>query len=180
MNANWSDLLKTVAPWIGTAIAGPLGGIAAGMAADALGLSDKTKEAVQDALSGKVPVTQEQLMALKQKDQEFALQMRAMGIKEIADLETIAAGDRDSARKMQIAHSSPMPAWLTTGVGIVFAATLVMLFTVQIPPANRDLIVYMCGQLAAAFGACLAFWVGTTRQTENQTKLLAQSTPLSN
>lgn len=36
----------------------------------------------------------------------------------------------------------------------------------------------MCGQLAAAFAACLAFWVGTTRQSENKTALLAQSSPI--
>jgi hypothetical protein len=68
-----------------------------------------------------------------------------------------------------------MPAVLTVGTGAGFFITLWALFFYPIPPENRDIIVYMCGQLAAAFAACLAFWVGTTRQSENKTNMLAQA-----
>lgn len=172
---DWRDVIKTVAPWIGTAIAGPLGGMAVEAAAGALGLSDKSTDAIKQALSGMTP---EQALALKKADQDFAAQMQALGFKQIADLETIAAGDRKSAREMQMANKSPMPAVLTCFVGLAFVLTLFVLFWVPIPTDNRDIIVYMCGQLAAAFAACLAFWVGTTRQSENKTSLLAQAQPL--
>lgn len=171
---DWKSIIGTVAPWIGTALGGPLGGMALEAAANALGISDKTTDAVKQALSGATP---EQMLALKKADQDFAIQMQALGFKNIETLETIAAGDRDSARKMQTSTPSPMPAALTVFIWLLFGITLVVLFTVAIPSGNRDLIVYMCGQLAGAAMGCLAFWVGTTRQSENKTNLLAQSTP---
>lgn len=49
---DFNALIKTVAPWIGTALAGPLGGMAVTAAADALGLSDKTVDSVKQAITG--------------------------------------------------------------------------------------------------------------------------------
>ena len=79
---DWQALLKTVAPWIGTAIGGPLGGMALSAAASALGVSDKTAEGLKAALAGTTP---EQMLALKKADQDFALQMQALGFKSEAD-----------------------------------------------------------------------------------------------
>lgn len=172
---DWQSLLKTVAPWIGTAIGGPLGGMAVEAVGNALGLQDKTVETVKQALSGATP---EQMLAVKKADQDFAVQMQALGYKQISDLEAIAAGDRKSARDMQMANKSRMPAVITIVVALAFFAVLGALFAVPIPSANRDMIIYMCGQLAMAFAACLAFWVGTTRQSEDKTHMLAQSAPV--
>lgn len=172
---DWQSLLKTIAPWIGTAIGGPLGGMAVEAVGNALGLQDKTVETVKQALSGATP---EQMLAVKKADQDFAVQMQTLGYKQIADLEAIAAGDRKSARDMQMANKSRMPAVITIVVALAFFAVLGALFAVPIPVANRDMIIYMCGQLAMAFAACLAFWVGTTRQSEDKTHMLAQSAPV--
>ena len=60
---DWMNIVKTVAPWIGTALGGPLGGMAVEAAANALGISDKTTDAVKQALAG---VTPDQMLALKQ------------------------------------------------------------------------------------------------------------------
>lgn len=170
---DWTAVIKTVAPWIGTALTGgPFVGMAISAAADALGVSERTADAVKQAVMGATP---EQLLAVKKADQEFAIQMQALGLKNIKDLEEIAALDRDSARKMQMAAPSAMPAVLTAFVWLLFAVSLFVLFFVAIPDGNRDLIVYMCGQLAGASAACLAFWVGTTRQSENKTNMLAQN-----
>jgi len=166
------SIMKTVAPWIGTALGGPLGGLAVEAAAGALGLSTKTTDAVKQAISGATP---EQMLLLKQADQAFALQMQSLGFKQVADLEALAAGDRADARKMQTATRSFMPAAVTSGTGIGFLGTLGALFYLPVPTSNRDIIVYMCGQLAAAFASCLAFWVGTTRQSEDKTHMLAQA-----
>ena len=169
---NWQTVVKTVAPWIGTALGGPLGGMAVEAAANALGLSDKTVDAVKQAIGGATP---EQMLALKQADQAFALQMQELGFKNVETLEATAAGDRKDARAMQTARPSPMPAILTIGTGAGFFVTLWALFFYPIPEVNRDIIVYMCGQLAAAFAACLAFWVGTTRSSQNKTEMLAKA-----
>ena len=110
---DFTSIIKTVAPWIGTALGGPLGGMAVEAAANALGLSDKTVDAVKQAIGGATP---EQMLALKQADQAFALQMQALDFKQISDLEALAAGDRASARSMQTAKPSPVPALLSIGV----------------------------------------------------------------
>jgi hypothetical protein len=171
---DWTKLISTVAPWIGTALGGPLGGMAVEAAANALGLSDKTVDSVKQALAG---VTPEQMLALKNADQAFALQMQALGFKNVADMEAIAAGDRDSARRMQTAKPSPVPALLTCFVVGAFTATLVLLLKFDVPATNRDIVVYMIGQLSGGFTSALAFWLGTTRDSGRKTELLAQSAP---
>ncbi len=171
---DWKGVIGAVAPWIGTALGGPLGGMAVEAAANALGISEKTQDAVKQALSGATP---DQMLALKKADEDFALQMQALGFKNTADLEAIAAGDRDSARKMQEAKPSIVPALLTCFVVGAFTATLILLLKFDVPTTNRDIVVYMIGQLSGGFTSALAFWLGTTRDSGRKTELLAQSAP---
>lgn len=168
---DWQALVKTVAPWIGTALGGPLSGLAVEAVANALGVSEKTTDAVKQALGGATP---EQMLVLKQADQQFALQMQALGFKQVADLEAIAAGDRKSAREMQVANKSTVPALLTWLLVGAFITTMIALFTITVPPTNREVLVYMVGQLSGFAAAAVAFWLGTTRQSENKTNLLAK------
>jgi hypothetical protein len=167
---DWKTIISTVAPWIGTALGGPLGGMALEAAVNALGVSDKTAEGLKQALSGATP---DQMLALKKADQDFALQMQALGFKQVADLEALAAGDRDSARKLQSAVPSRVPALLTCFVVGAFTATLILLLRFDVPATNRDIVVYMIGQLSGGFTSALAFWLGTTRESGRKTELLA-------
>lgn len=173
--SDFASIIKVVAPWIGTALGGPLGGMAVEAAANALGLSTKTADAVKQAIGGASP---EQMLALKKADQDFALQMQALGFKNEADLETIAAGDRDSARKMQAGAPSFIPALLTCFVVGAFTATLILLLKFDVPDTNRDIVVYMIGQLSGGFTSALAFWLGTTRDSSRKTEMLAKSAPI--
>jgi hypothetical protein len=174
MNMDWKAIVGTVAPWIGTALGGPLGGMAVEAAAGALGLSEKTTDAVKAAISGATP---EQMLALKKADQDFALQMQALGFKQVTDLEAIAAGDRKDARSMQVALRSVVPAALTWFLVSAFVGTLCGLFMREVPAANRDVLVYMAGQLSGFTAAAVAFWLGTTRNSEDKTRMLAASKP---
>ena len=171
---DFTQIIKTVAPWIGTALGGPFGGMAITAAANAMGLGEKTMDAIKNAISGATPAD---LLALKEADQNFALQMQALGFKQITDLEGIAAADRDSARKMQIGTQSFVPALLTCFVVGAFTATLILLLKFDVPATNRDIVVYMIGQLSGGFTSALAFWLGTTRDSGRKTELLAQATP---
>lgn len=169
---DWKLLVGAVAPWIGTALGGPLGGMAVEAAANALGLTEKTVDAVKQALSGATP---EQMLALKNSDQQFALQMQALGFKETADMESLAVADRGNARAMQSTKPSPIPALLTCFVVGAFTTTLVLLLKFDVPATNRDIVVYMIGQLSGGFTSALAFWLGTTRDSGRKTELLAAS-----
>lgn len=167
---NWTSIISAVAPWIGTAIGGPLGGMAVEAAANAFGLTEKTLESVKQAISGATP---EQMLALKNADQQFALQMKALGFKEAVDMESLASADRGNARGMQVSKPSFVPALLTCFVVGAFTATLILLLKFDVPTTNRDIIVYMIGQLSGGFSSALAFWLGTTKESGRKTELLA-------
>lgn len=169
---DWTTVLKTVAPWIGTAIAGPLGGMAAKAAADALGLSETTTDAIKQAISGATP---EQMLALKQADQKFQLDMQALGYKQITDLEAIAAGDRASARDMLKATGSNMPAWLSFVVTVGYFGILGGLLSGKLAVSDSQALLLLLGSLSTSFGMVMAFWFGTTRESGRKTELLAAS-----
>ena len=88
------DLLKgvlgAVAPTIGSALGGPMGNMAMGMVAQALGCKNETKsidKAVQDA-------TPEQLSELKKIDNDFDVKMKELDI----DLFALETADIQDAR----------------------------------------------------------------------------------
>lgn len=171
---DWQAIIKTVAPWIGTALAGPFGGMAAEAAAAALGLSEKTTDAIKAALSGATP---EQMLALKKADQDFAVQMQALGFKQVADLEALAAGDRKDARAMQIAVRSWVPAALSLAVTVGYFAVLIGMMTSAFKVGDSQALLLMLGSLSTGWGVVMAFWFGTTADSGRKTELLAQSTP---
>jgi hypothetical protein len=172
---DWSSIVRTVAPWIGTALGGPLGGMAVEAAANALGLSDKTTDAVKQAISGATP---EQMLALKKADQDFALQMQSLGFKQLADMEAIAAGDRKDARAMQIAQRSPVPALLSILVTVGYFSVLVGMMTKVLQVADSQALLIMLGSLGTAWGMVMSFWFGTTRASEVKTEMLSKSEPV--
>jgi hypothetical protein len=107
------DILKTVAPWLVTALTGGVPGIAAMAAstiADKLGFGDGSVDAVKAALAGQ-SVTPEQLLALKQADADFELKMRQAGFAHSESMagiqvqaDKVAADDRASARQYAAAE----------------------------------------------------------------------------
>lgn len=172
---DFTAIIKTVAPWIGTALGGPLGGMAVEAAANALGLSDKTVDAVKTAISGATP---EQMLALKKADQDFSLQMQALGFKQITDLESIAAGDRKDARAMQVAKPSPVPAILSSLVTAGYFGILIGIMRGWLRIDDSQALLLMLGSLTTAWGAVMAFWFGTTRDSARKTEIIAKSGPV--
>src|SRR5258708_37971190 len=108
------DLLKTVAPWLITALTGgPIGlaGMAAKTIAEKIGISDATVDGVKAALTGST-MTPEQMLALKQADNDFSTQMQKLGFTHAENMagiavqrDTVSAGDRSSARQFASAES---------------------------------------------------------------------------
>lgn len=169
---DFTTILKTVAPWIGTALGGPLGGMAVTAAANALGLSDKTAEAVKQAVLGMTP---EQAQEMKVADQAFALHMQELGFKQVTDLEGIAAADRDSAREMMTATRSWVPAALSGFVTIGYFSILIGLMTGHMRLDDSQAMLLMLGSLTTAWGVVMAFWFGTTADSGRKTELLAKA-----
>ena len=167
-----SPILKAVAPWISSALLGPLGGMAVSAVANALGLTDKTTDAIKQAIGGATP---EQLLALKQADQGFALQMQELGFKQLSDLEAIAAGDRKDARDMQKSVRSWVPAALSCGITVGYFAVLIGMMTGRFSISDNQAMLLMLGSLSTAWVSVMAFWFGTTNSSQNKNALIART-----
>ena len=168
MDMSW---LKTLAPMIGTALGGPLGGAAAAFIADKLGLEAKTVEAVSEVLnSGKLSA--EQISGIKLAEIEFQKFLEQNKI----DLEKISAADRDSARNMLTATRSTVPAVLTYLLTCGFFGVLGAMFMYPEFKESAPLMI-MLGSLGTAWTGACAFWFGTTASSQNKNQMLANAMP---
>lgn len=166
------DWLKTLAPLLGTALGGPLGGAAASFIADKLGVSEKTVEAVSKVLNdGKL--TPEQIVSVKQAEIEFQKFLKSNNIK----LEEIHAADRDSARDLLKTTRSYVPATLTFGITAGYFVVLIGMMLKWFQVSDSQVMLIMLGQLGTAWGVTIAFWFGTTKGSADKTEMLANSSP---
>lgn len=169
---DWKAIVSTVAPWIGTALTGPLGGMAVSAVADALGLSDKTESAIKTAISGATP---EQMLALKNADQEFALKMQELGFKNVETLATLAVDNTKDARDMQKVTRSWVPATLSILITIGFFGILIGMMMGGLKTTDNQALLIMLGSLGTAWGAIVNFWFGSSADSRQKTELLAKS-----
>jgi len=83
----FSEVVTKSLPWIAAAASGNVPALvimAARAAGEALGTEiEATPEAISTAVSGATP---DQMLKLKQADQDFAYRMREMGVRELTDL----------------------------------------------------------------------------------------------
>jgi hypothetical protein len=169
---DFAQVIKTVAPWIATAFTGPLGGLAVGAISDALGLPEKTVDAVKQAISGATP---EQMLLLKAADQNFALQMQALGFKNESELAALEVEDRKSARDTMSSIRSSVPAVLSVLVTIGYFGVLLTLVFGTLKIADSQSLTLMLGSLTTAWASVMSFWFGTTFNSARKTELIAQS-----
>lgn len=166
-------ILGTVAPVLATAVGGPLAGVAARAIAGALGLGESsTEQEIAAAVAGASP---DQLLALKQADQEFAARMKELDI----DVLRIDAGDRDSARRREISVRDWVPGILAILVTAGFFGVLIymMRFGVAKDSAGSEAMIVMLGALGAAFGAIVNYYYGSSSGSARKDALLAQAPP---
>ena len=167
-----NDWIKTIAPLVGTALGGPLGGAAAAFIADKLGVQEKTVEAVSKVLSdGKL--SPEQIVSVKEAEIEFKKFLESNKIK----LEEIAASDRKSARDMLIATKAKTPAVLTYIITVGFFGVLGAMFYWPEVKESAPLMI-MLGSLGTAWTGACAYWFGTTNGSQAKNDLLANSKPV--
>lgn len=166
---NWTDILKTLAPTVASAALGPLGGMAITALGAAIGIDAPTREAVEKAFTAG-QLTPEAVERIKALELDYQNQEKERGFR-FAELEF---KDKDSARKMQIATHSRMPAVLTTLVTLGFFGILILLIYKPDLKGN-EIIMIMIGQLSVAWAGCIAFYTGTTYSSANKNQLLAQA-----
>ena len=156
-------LLAQVAPTVATALGGPLAGLAVKTLSEAMfGHQDASESDVSAALMSATP---EQLQKLKETDATFKLKMKELDI----DLEKIEAGDRDSARNMQIRTNDWIPRAMAIMVTFGFFGILAWLLVRGVPPSGSETLIYMLGALGTAWTGIVQFYFGSSAGSKAKT-----------
>ena len=155
----WSDAkqaLGTVAPMLGTAVGGPLGGTAARLVASALGLDPATPE--QQIAAAVTTATPDQLSSLQKADQDFQVSLKSLDL----NAEKIAADDRASARNLEASTHDWVPGTLMMLLTGGFFGLIGYLASHDVPAGNRDLLNIMLGSLGTAWTGGVTYYYGSS------------------
>jgi hypothetical protein len=153
------NILKSFAPTLATAVAGPLGGAAVTALAAKLGVSDSV-DAVAKAIAGDP--------AAAQKIAELELEYAKLN-----------AQDRDSARKAYAAIATSenatkldklvVPILALGVVGLAFSLIGVLMF-VDTPNDQQQLVIFALGFITSAAGQVLSFYFGSSQGSKDKTE----------
>jgi hypothetical protein len=168
------QVLKTVAPTIAATASGPFAPLVGPLVAKIFGSADP--KSIEPALLSATP---EQLLALKQADNDLQVQLKQLGISE----EKLAFDDTEGARSMNIQTKDPTAArlaWLIVGGFISISAILIGLFVLY--PQRAALIDSaawtMIGTLLGYFGSeakqVAAFYFGSSADSQAKTATLSE------
>lgn len=168
---DWKKTLATVAPTIATALGGPLAGVAVNMATQALGLTESSPEALEQAVVGASPET---MLRLKEVDNAFKLEMERLGV----DLERIHQADRASARDMAKQNMWPQIAlsivFIAGYFGAMFALHGVLFETKDINGQLMALFGSLIGVFTRELSGIMQFWFGSSSGSKEKTKAMAK------
>jgi len=158
-----SNFLKKILPWVGAAASGNVPALVT-MAASEIGRIvgrevSAEPSAIAEAVAGATP---EQIVQLRQLDQDFRARMAEMGFKNAEELERIEASDRASARGREIAVRDRTPALLALLVILGFFGVLTFMLLRAVPDQARDALMVMLGALGAAFMSVVAYYFGSS------------------
>lgn len=167
------DWLKTLAPLLGTALGGPLGGAAAAFIADKMGIDSKTVESVSEVLNS-TKMSPDQISALKLAEIDFQKFLEQNKI----DLAKLDADNTKSARDMQIATRSYTPDVLAAIITVGFFGILITMMLGWLKVSDQQALLMLLGALSAAFGAVINFFFGSSHGSQAKDRLLANSTPI--
>ncbi len=179
---DWKSLISSIAPMLGTALGGPLGGMAVQAIGTSLGLSSATEDTIKQAIAGATP---EQMLAIKNADNDFAVKMKALGFdhqEKILALneqaEELDVKDRQGARDMQIANKSWIIPVIAILVTLGFFGLLAYMATNPVPVANQAQLNIMLGSLGTAWVTIMSFFFGGNHNNQEVTSMLYKSTPV--
>lgn len=173
--------VKKAVPWIGTAVslAVPEAAPFVGLASKLLGTGlNKQVPADPDGIAnavGEAMADPAQLPTLKKIDDDFAVQMKQLGIQQIEDLEKISADDRASARAMQVQTRSWLPGALALTVTTGFFGLLAVTAFHTVPEGSEKILDVMTGSLGTAWICIVNYYFGSSAGSDRKTELLAQA-----
>jgi hypothetical protein len=169
------DFLKSIAPWLAAAATGgvpALVGMAANELTNVLGFEvAPDAKAIEKATAG---ATAEQLLAIKQADQAFAVKMQELGYGHIEKLEALAVENVKDARANNVAGEITKPLLLiSTLLLIATIGANVFVLIEGIPDGINDaLATRAIGFLENITMMVLGYWFGTSHGSLMKTNLM--------
>lgn len=160
------QIIGSVAPLIGTAIGGPFGALAGTILHAVLGTGGDDKALDAAVTSGNPEV----LLKVKQANQDFAVKMRELDIKE----EQLVNDDRANARSREIQAKDNTNAILAYAITIGFFGTLTFMLIHGKPEAGGDALLVMLGALGSAWTAIVAYYYGSSSGSRKNQEALAE------
>ena len=152
MKGLFKNIVGAVAPTLGTAIGGPMGGMAANMIADVLGVPNDQKS-IEQAIQNATP---EQMIELKKAEQAFEVQMKELDV----DVFALETQDKQNARSMFSKD------WTARIIGLFTIGGFlgyIFLVTLQPPEQNSEaLINLVLGYLGGLASAIISFYFGAS------------------
>jgi hypothetical protein len=150
-------VISAVAPTLGTALAGPLGGTAAQAISAVLGCKTDAK-AISTAMQNATP---EQLAEIKKAELDFEAQMKQMDV----DIFALETADVQDARKAFKGDWTPRIFGLLSLTGFL---CYIFLVTLQPPDANSDTIVSLVlGYLGGLVSGISSFYFGASHAKDD-------------
>ena len=152
------NLVGAVAPTLGSALAGPLGGQAATIISDVLGCGTKPKD-IEKAISEASP---EQLAEIKKAELEFEAQMKELDV----DIFALETADKQDARRAFGKDWTPR----IMGIAVVGGFMgYIFLVTLQPPEQNSEaLINLVLGYLGGLASAVVSFYFGASNKKDDK------------
>ena len=146
------NIVGAVAPTLGTALGGPMGGIAANMISEVLGVPN-TPKAIEKAIADATP---EQMLELKKAENAFEVQMKELEV----DVFALETADKQDAR------GKFSKDWTARIMGIAVVGGFmgyIFLVTLQPPEQNSEaLINLVLGYLGGLASAVISFYFGAS------------------
>ncbi len=165
---DWKELVKSVAPVLGTALGGPFGGMASRwLAGRLLGDENAGESALEAAISTASPDT---FVRLRELDNEFRLEMKRIGLEE----KQLEAGDRADARSLAKVNMTPHMVISAIYV-LAFALVLYVVFSGELTMTQMQerVMMYLLGILSAGLLQIMNFWFGSSSGSKEKTAKLA-------
>ena len=152
MKGMLKNIVGAVAPTLGTALGGPMGGMAAKMISEVLGVPNNSKS-INQAMAVATP---EQMLQLKQAEQAFEVQMKELEV----DVFSLEVEDKQDAR------GKFSKDWTARIMGIAVVGGFmgyIFLVTLQPPEQNSEaLINLVLGYLGGLASAVISFYFGAS------------------
>ena len=151
------NIVGAVAPTLGSALTGPMGGMASGVIAKVLGV-DNNPATIEQAMQNATP---EQLLQIKKAEKDFEVKMKELNV----DVFKLEAQEKQDARKTFSKD------WTARIIGIAMVMGFlgyIFLVTLQPPEQNSEaLINLVLGYLGGLASAVISFYFGASHKDKD-------------